>query len=126
MVEGLASERTERKIDATCLKATLGRADHQTAGRHGREGLPYEGLQDRRAGQPRYRGRSTYGLSAGFRTDDRRPGILHRLVPESIERQKISPLNPCRKPGGKAVRDDRRRYRRYNRAEIKFSRLKGW
>jgi len=45
---------------------------------------------------------------------------------EALRDKGIGPCIPGRKSGGKAVRYDRRRYKRQNRIEIMFCRLKGW
>jgi transposase len=48
------------------------------------------------------------------------------LIPGSVERQEDTPIIPGRKSRGKAVRYHKRRYRRRNRIEIMFGRLKDW
>jgi transposase len=45
---------------------------------------------------------------------------------EALKEKGISPCIPGRKLRGKAVRDDGRRYKRRNRIEIMFDRLKDW
>ena len=101
MMEGLASEGTEQKtimIDVTYLKAhrtasslrtkrgtrrsarssdwqNEGRAEHQVACRHRRQGTAPEVLHDRRSGQRLHRSRGPAGQSACRRVDDRGSGI---------------------------------------------------
>jgi transposase len=43
-----------------------------------------------------------------------------------LKDKEILPCIPGRKSGGKAVRYDKRRYRRRNRIKIMFGRLKVW
>lgn len=45
---------------------------------------------------------------------------------ESLKGKGIRPCIPGRKSRGKAVRYDKRRYKRRNRVEIMFGRLKDW
>jgi transposase len=45
---------------------------------------------------------------------------------EALKDKGISPCIPGRKSRGKAVRYDKRRYKRRNRIEIMFGRLKDW
>jgi transposase len=45
---------------------------------------------------------------------------------EALKDKGISPCNPGRKSRGKPVRYDKRRYKRRNRIEIMFGRLKDW
>ena len=101
MMDGLASEGGEEKvvmIEAAYLKAhrtasslrakegarrparasdraDKGRAEHQAACRHGRQGTAPEVLHDRRSGQRPYRRRRPAGQSARCRMDDRGPGL---------------------------------------------------
>ena len=45
---------------------------------------------------------------------------------DALQDKGIRPCIPGRKSRGKAVRYDKRRYRRRNRIEIRFGRLKDW
>ena len=45
---------------------------------------------------------------------------------EALQSMRIRPCIPSRKSRGKPVRYDRRRYKRRNRIEIMFGRLKDW
>jgi len=45
---------------------------------------------------------------------------------EALKDKGIHPSTPGRKSRGKAVRHDKRRYKRRSRIEIMFGRLKGW
>lgn len=45
---------------------------------------------------------------------------------EALRDKGIKPRIPGRKSRGKPIKHDKRRYRRRNRIEIMFGRLKGW
>jgi transposase len=45
---------------------------------------------------------------------------------EALKDKRIKPCIPCRKSRGKPIKYDKRRYKRRNRIEIMFGRLKDW
>jgi transposase len=57
---------------------------------------------------------------------DRRPGIRRDWFREALQNKGIQPCIPGWKSRGTAVRYDKRRYKRRNRIEIMFGRLKDW
>ncbi len=149
---GLASEGGEEKvvmIDATYLKAHRtasslrakkggpttsgasdraheGRAEHQAACRHGCQGWPLKFFMT--AGQVSdYTGAAALLGSlpaAEWMIADR--GYDADWFRDALKDKGIRPCIPGRKSRGKAVRYDKRRYRRRNRIEIMFGRLKDW
>jgi transposase len=152
MMEGLASEGTEEKtvmIDATYLKAhrtasslrakkggltttrasdraDKGRAEHQAARRHRCQGSAMKFFMT--AGQVSdYTGAAALLGSlpaAEWLIADR--GYDADWFRDALKDKGIRPCIPGRKSRGKAVRYDKRRYKRRNRIEIMFGRLKDW
>ena len=58
--------------------------------------------------------------------DDRGPGYDADWLIEVLKDKGIRPCVPGRRSRGKAVHYDKRRYRRRNRIETMFGRLKNW
>lgn len=55
-----------------------------------------------------------------------RPGYDADWFREVLKNHGIKPCTPDRRPRGKPVKYDKRRYKRRNRIEIMFGRLKDW
>ena len=153
MMAGLASEGTEQKtimIDATypkahrtasSLRAKKGEADDQRGRLIGRT---KDGLNTRLHAVTDAKGRPLkLFMTAGQVSDDTGAAALPDSLPaaewmladrghdadwfrDALQDKGIRPCIPGRKSRGKAVRYDKRRYRRRNRIEIMFGRLKDW
>lgn len=75
-------------------RADPGRAEHQAACRHGRQGTAPEVLHHCRSGQRLHRSRSAAGQPARCRMADCQPGLRCRLVQGSVERQRDKAMHP--------------------------------
>ncbi|WP_232222637.1 IS5 family transposase [Paracoccus sphaerophysae] len=153
IMEGLASEGGEEKvvmIDATYLKA------HRTASSlRAKKGGPDDkrgrligrtkgGLNTKLHAVTDARGRPLrFFMTAGQVSDYTGAAALLRSLPaaewliadrgydadwfrDALKDKGIRPCIPGRKSRGKAIRYDKRRYKRRNRIEIMFGRLKDW
>lgn len=148
MMEGLASEAADRKtvmIDATYLKA------HRTAsslrlkrGRGRLIGRTKGGMNTKLHAVTDANGRPIkFFITAGQFSDYTGAAALLSNLPEAewlladrgydadwyreaLQDKGITPCIPGRKSRGKPVKYDKRRYKRRNRIEIMFGRLKDW
>ena len=85
-----------------------------------------EDLHDGGPGQRLQRRDGPAGQPARRRLFDRRPGYDADWFRDALKDEGIKPCIPGRKSHGRPVRYDKRRYKRRNRFEIMFGRLKDW